>query len=140
MNDNNLYEMNCKKHGLTSFFEKTDGKKRCKKCASEAVVKCRQNSKQKLVEIFGGACSNCGYNKCQQVLQFHHTDPRNKKFNISKKGMCRNWDALLEEANKCVLLCANCHLELHHMKKILPTEKKDNTKYCVCGNKMFSTI
>ena len=113
------FEEKCKKHGLTTFLIKSDGKRRCKKCASEAVVKCRQSAKQKLVGHFGGCCVVCGYNKCQQALQFHHLDPKEKLFSIAHKGLCRDWEKMLQEANKCVLVCANCHAEIENGITIL---------------------
>ena len=107
------FESECKKHGLTQFFTRSDGKGRCKKCASEAVMKCRKTAKQKLVELFGGCCKKCGYNRCQEALQFHHLDPKTKSFTIAHKGKCRDWQVMVAEAEKCILLCANCHAEAH---------------------------
>ena len=60
-------------------------------------------------------CSVCGYNKCAEVLDFHHSDCRKKgekKFSIAsslKKGI--SLEIIKEEMNKCVILCANCHRE-----------------------------
>ena len=38
---------------------------------------------------------------------------RSESFGISQNGFTRTWDALLEEAKKCDLLCSNCHAETH---------------------------
>lgn len=67
----------------------------------------------KLLNEFGSKCSICGYNKNYSVLEFHHLDPLLKEFSIGnlKNG---NYDKALNEAKKCVLLCSNCHKELHH--------------------------
>lgn len=113
MEKGELFEADCAKHGLTTFVVNSVGSRRCKKCASEAVQKCRKSAKQKLVELFGGCCKKCGYDKCQEALQFHHIDPANKSFTISHKGKCRDWSVMVEEANKCILVCANCHAEIH---------------------------
>jgi hypothetical protein len=75
----------------------------------------------KLVELFGGKCALCGYNKCVQSLQFHHLDPKNKKFAISAFGHCRTWKSVVEEANKCLLLCSNCHFEVENNIVAIPT-------------------
>lgn len=47
-----------------------------------------------------------------RVLSFHHRDPSEKKFIISGNH-CRKWEIVREELDKCDLLCANCHMELH---------------------------
>lgn len=65
------------------------------------------------VDYKGGRCELCGYNRCIEALEFHHTDSFGKDFSISEKGYTRSWDAVREELDKCMLLCANCHRELH---------------------------
>ena len=67
------------------------------------------------LEYKGNKCSICGYNKCNAALQFHHNDSSLKKYSIS--ALCsRNTISplLLEELDKCTLLCANCHAEVHN--------------------------
>jgi len=69
--------------------------------------------KEQLVNILGGKCSVCGYNKSTVALSFHHRHPSEKKFDISHNGnMMKPWDELIEEVKKCQLLCLNCHAEL----------------------------
>lgn len=77
----------------------------------KSVVNWRIRTKQKLVEYKGGECAKCGYNKCITVLQFHHEDPNEKDFSISGKSW--SFDRLKKEVDKCILLCSNCHTELH---------------------------
>ena len=79
----------------------------------QAVVKWRQRMKIKAVVYKGGCCSRCGYNKSMRALQFHHIDPSQKDFAISK--VTRSWENIKDELDKCVLLCANCHLEVHDL-------------------------
>lgn len=69
--------------------------------------------KRRIVEIMGGQCEICGYNKCLDALEFHHKDPSKKDFQICCTGGCPSFERLLEEAKKCQLLCANCHREEH---------------------------
>ncbi len=71
--------------------------------------------KAKLVEMKGGCCETCGYSKNQAALCFHHVNPKIKSFPIDIRR-CSNcsWDKLLTEADKCQLLCLNCHSELHN--------------------------
>ncbi|MCK9458210.1 MAG: hypothetical protein M0R80_00920 [Proteobacteria bacterium] len=99
----------CKKHGAVEFVRDCKGY-RCKKCRSEAVTKSRVKRKEKLVAHFGGRCELCGYNKYQGSLEFHHVC--DKKFSLSQQGLCKSWEVMLSEANKCVLVCANCHAEV----------------------------
>lgn len=65
-----------------------------------------------LVERAGGQCQKCGYNKSIRALEFHHPNPLEKDFGLSR-NLCKNIDKLKQEADKCVLLCANCHAEEH---------------------------
>lgn len=86
-----------------------------KKCSSKnAVQRRRTEVKIKAVEYKGGKCIDCGYNRCINVLQFHHLNPKEKEFNISRNGHSRSWDRVKAEIEKCVLLCANCHAERHY--------------------------
>lgn len=73
----------------------------------------RQVFKKKAVELKGGQCEICGYNKCIASLQFHHKDKLTKESNPSDYKHS-NWLKFKEEIDKCMLICANCHMELHH--------------------------
>lgn len=71
--------------------------------------------KAEVVTRLGGKCSVCGYNKNYAVLNFHHTEPQNKLFNLdSRKLSNSSWDRIELELQKVILLCANCHMEIHH--------------------------
>jgi len=78
---------------------------------TDIVVSWRQRKKQELVEYKGGCCEVCGYNKSIQVLQFHHIDPNEKDFNIS--GRSYSFERLKKEVDKCIMVCSNCHIEIH---------------------------
>jgi 5-methylcytosine-specific restriction endonuclease McrA len=65
------------------------------------------------VEYLGGCCSACGYDKCLNALEFHHINPDEKEFSISKSSSL-TLDAIKSELDKCVLLCSNCHREVHN--------------------------
>jgi len=72
-------------------------------------------NKKELIAQFGGKCEVCGYRKNLAVLSFHHVDPDTKEFKLDLRHLSNNnWTKILREARKCRLLCANCHLELHH--------------------------
>lgn len=104
----------CKKHGTINDSTRFDGKKRCKQCNKEAVTKRRRVLKEKAVEYLGGKCIVCGYHKCISALEFHHRNPLEKDFSISSDGNTRSWEKIKGELDKCDLVCANCHREIHN--------------------------
>ena len=70
-------------------------------------------AKKKLLQYKGYKCSNCGYDKNSAALCFHHL--KDKKFNLDiRKCANTNWKELVEEADKCIVLCHNCHMETHY--------------------------
>ncbi len=73
----------------------------------------RQAVKQQCVDYLGGKCSKCGYDKCLAALDFHHLDITQKDKTYVNNRM--SFDKLKPELDKCVLLCANCHREEHHL-------------------------
>lgn len=105
----------CKTHGSTEFVLRKDGKYRCKKCVVDAVQKRREKIKLMAIEYKGGKCQNtlCGYNKCVAALEFHHVIKEDKEFSISYNGHSRSWESVKKELDKCLLLCCNCHREVH---------------------------
>lgn len=74
----------------------------------------RKRAKIKLVEIAGNACRLCGYNKCITALEFHHIDPAEKDFAVTGSRDTRRFSLMVEEIRKCILVCANCHREIHY--------------------------
>ena len=88
----------------------------------EAVKKRRKKLRQMARKYKGGSCELCGYSKCSRALSFHHKDPKQKSFGIAVKGLTRSWDAIRTEIDKCILLCANCHMEVHDGITQLPEE------------------
>lgn len=79
----------------------------------EAVTLFRQKRKDNLIRLCGGKCVLCGYNKCNAGLEFHHIIPENKSFGLST-GNCHKIEDDIAEVKKCVLVCANCHREIHN--------------------------
>ncbi len=75
-----------------------------------------------LVEYKGGKCTLCGYDKSPWALELHHRDPKKKIFGLSVRGLTRSWETLIKEADKCILICANCHREIHAGIAQLPRE------------------
>lgn len=58
-------------------------------------------------------CQVYDYQNNPKKLEFHHVDSGNKSFTISA-NYNRNWEEMVEEIRKCVILCKNCHIK-HHM-------------------------
>lgn len=108
----------CRYHGLTNYvYVNSEQRYRCVKCRSEATQKRRDKTKELLVEYKGGKCEICGYNKCIGALEFHHKNPFEKDFGIAAKGYTRSIEKNKEEVDKCILVCANCHREIHEKLK-----------------------
>jgi transposase len=99
----------CRYHGETDFLVFRSGRHRCARCNTESVTRRRRRVKQTLVEEAGGRCLRCGFDEHPAALQFHHLDPSEKTFPVSRKGVTRSIAEARAEAQKCVLLCASCH-------------------------------
>jgi 5-methylcytosine-specific restriction endonuclease McrA len=83
------------------------------------VTNARRKRKKNLVQLAGGKCQICGYDKTVEALHFHHINPKEKNFGISAAGITRSLKEQKSEIQKCILLCANCHIELHAESKDL---------------------
>lgn len=79
----------------------------------KAVAKRRRKMKAMVVEYKGGRCILCDYDKYVGAFDLHHIDGSNKEFGLSMRGLTRSWERTKAEADKCVLVCANCHREIH---------------------------
>lgn len=96
--------------------------KNCTKCGKEIAQRnmcqscrttiSRRNKIARLKDHYGGKCMICGYNKCLDALDFHHLETDKKEFSIREKRNA-SWDKLIEETKKCIMVCANCHREIH---------------------------
>ena len=74
-----------------------------------------QEKKRLAVKHFGGKCHDCGGIFPQCVYAFHHLDPSLKDYNPSK-AMTGKLDKMWKELDKCIMLCANCHMIRHHVR------------------------
>lgn len=102
--------------------------------------------KLEIIKLKGGKCEKCGYDKNIAALELHHLIPNDKSFQLDARHLSNTTtEKILEETQKCILVCSNCHKELHY-----PTLNKDNipklleemkskhitlkhkTKKCVC--------
>src|SRR5205807_8209015 len=85
---------------------------RCTRCRTDAVARRRRRMKSILVTEAGGCCCLCGYDRSMRALHFHHLDPSLKRHAINARGVALALETLRAEAQKCVLLCSNCHAEV----------------------------
>ena len=77
----------------------------------KAVSKRRKVLRETAIKYKGGKCIVCGYSKCYEALDFHHL--KGKDFGLSANGMTRSWAKTKAELDKCILVCSNCHREIH---------------------------
>ena len=80
---------------------------------SDRVQAWRKRAKAKVVAICGGKCNLCGYDRLQTALEFHHLDPSEKDFSVTGATNTKRLSLMIEEVRKCILVCANCHREIH---------------------------
>lgn len=121
--------MKCKYHSCTEEVRENPYRgheplfcsKRCKN--KQAVFDYRKRMKQMYVDYLGGKCKICGYDKTTAALQFHHLDPSQKEFELSR-AVTKSFDLAKPELDKCVLLCANCHAEVH--QGLVEVSKEDD--------------
>ncbi len=79
---------------------------------------CRHRKRQtacnaKIYSVVGEACWICGYNRTRRNLCFHHVNPATKLFCLTTREMMLKWTRVCCELQKCILVCANCHGEIH---------------------------
>lgn len=112
-----------KEKELSEFYKRGDSDKyrsHCKVCEktkpkSEATKRWRARAKKTLIEEYGGKCMDCGFIGPSVCYDFDHRDPSEKSYALSQyKG---GIDGLRIEAEKCDLVCANCHRIRTHMQR-----------------------
>jgi hypothetical protein len=85
----------------------------CKACTNSQAIERQRQFKINCIEYKGGCCSICGYNKYAGALEFHHEDASKKNFTIANQRLVLFDDRIKKELDKCILVCANCHREIH---------------------------
>ena len=115
---------NCIIHGDTEhvlYVSEKHQQWKCLKCQTAETFIKRSKFKLKALEYKGEKCEICGYDKNISALEFHHLDPEKKEFAVSIEGYKYSWEKNKQELDKCILVCSNCHRELHN-----PQQTKDN--------------
>jgi predicted HNH restriction endonuclease len=82
-------------------------------CRSHYLQYLKKSRYEELIKLLGGVCDNCKKGFPVSVFDFHHINPKEKKFAISNEITNKSMKELIVEAKKCILLCANCHRILH---------------------------
>lgn len=107
----------CKTEKLkTEFYNRRNGKGNsvyCKSCSNAQTVERQKRFKQQCVNWKGGECVGCGYNKCNNALDFHHLGQDKKEFSIAHARLTSFNENIKRELDKCILVCSNCHREIH---------------------------
>ncbi len=117
----------CELHNEKFITTWNDGKRICRKCRNERTYNHRRNCKKKLVDLFGGKCELCGYCKSIRSLQFHHINPAKKEFALGHWTTTLSFEKMLVEAQKCMLVCGNCHGEIEDGVTVVSAKLLDRT-------------
>lgn len=68
-----------------------------------------QQNRLKLITIKEkSGCIDCGYNLHHSALEFDHLPQYDKTCSVMSL-IHRSWERIMEEVNKCEIVCANCH-------------------------------
>ncbi len=62
-------------------------------------------------------CTDCGRRYPYYVMQFDHLDPTQKLMTVSRLVLW-SWRRLKAEVAKCEVVCANCHAERTHQRRL----------------------
>jgi hypothetical protein len=68
------------------------------------------------------SCVQCGQNHVA-TLDFHHVDSSTKEGSVNQLAKNRAYKRAMEEVEKCIVLCANCH-RIHHYEERLAAKNK----------------
>ena len=96
-------------------------KQKWRKANPDKIKESAKRARIRYTQIMHGlktnGCAICGYNKCVAALDFHHANPEDKKFGLHVSELSRKDEDIVNELQKCVLLCNRCHKEIHVKEK-----------------------
>ena len=100
-----------------NWRDKNKGTKRseCKYCHTSFMKQIYEDKKSLVANIKSQIrCQKCGDNR-EYTLDFHHINPNEKENDIARMTS-NNYriDRVLDEIEKCIVLCSNCHREFHY--------------------------
>lgn len=88
----------------------------------------RKEAKTKAVEYMGSKCAHCGFSFPDCCYDFHHKDSSIVNDVPSAILHC-SWKRIVEELDKCIMLCANCHRIVHNEEGYSAHAKRNKKKY-----------
>ena len=108
------------KYNVASWCKECNSKsnkkyRRAKLTQYRQVANKRVKRKRDVVEKYKieKGCAKCGYKKLGVVLEFHHIDKNTKEKSIGNM-IIGKLHKTIEEIDKCIVLCSNCHQEFHY--------------------------
>ena len=117
------YCYRCKEEKPIESFSKDKTKKDgrssdCKTCRKISIRKTRDRKIIFSLDYKGGKCLDCGkslsFPENKGEYDFHHTDPSTKVSRMNQLFKDKASDyRLVQELDKCVLLCKTCHIKRH---------------------------
>ncbi len=115
----------CGEENEACFMKLGPGRKSrtiCKKCHNQQRIQQQRGKKEKFVLLKGGKCEKCGYSKCLSALEFHHVNPKEKDPRFIH---WKNFSdiKIQKELDGCILVCSNCHREIHYGQHLKLQEK-----------------
>ena len=112
--------VDCKKILPTEDFPIRDKKYRRSTCNNCTLIRYRRYTNDRALERktqavmhLGGQCQHCSKTEPVIIFDFHHLNDSNKEANISTL-LCKKWEKIVPELEKCLLLCVNCHRAVHY--------------------------
>jgi len=117
--------LDCMPFGQSRYKKKSDEEKRAKNAAKakrhydkyknkygvDPINVLRNKRRESIINAIGGKCQICGYDKLRANLAFHHL--RYKSFPLDIRRFQYRYEIIMNEVRKCVLICHNCHGEVH---------------------------
>ncbi len=119
---------NCKQDFESNYI----GQKYCDSCLDEKIKEQSSKSSKRMLrnkEFIKNykkdkKCEICGYNKYPEILVFHHKNKENKGWAINYlMKTLKDINLIKLEIEKCMLICPNCHNELHLLTNLNKTNK-----------------
>lgn len=84
-------------------------RKRCNSCNTKIR---RYRNKLRCILHLGGKCNDCGWQGPPYGFDIHHEDQNQKEFQLSNVAN-KSWLSIVDELDKCKLLCVPCHRKIH---------------------------
>jgi hypothetical protein len=125
-NGKSAYCKNCDNERKKTYSKTEKGKiankrrqRRVDKSKIKEYQKISRKKRQELVdEVKKKGCFLCGYNKTFIALDLHHLEEDFKVDTLSNMIYSSSLKKIEQELKKCIVLCANCHREVHHSEHL----------------------